>query len=342
MTAAGTAAALGSVVGGALGDRLRVRLAIVSGGLALAATFGAASMAGTFTAFTLAFAGSGLVAGLCLPAVNRAVITAFDVSERGIAMGTKQAAVSLLGGAAAAAIATLSVDFGLSTALATVGVLALVTAPVAALGIPDRGVGAPTMGVSSLARILPSTRNQRALAIATLFMAAAQSAFTAYLVLYLMYRGIPPVQGAVALTLAYTGGAFGRLGWGAISDLALAGRRRAPLFAVAALTATTSITLAAAPAEASVWVAFALVTVPGLAVFGWYGLALTALGEAGGAGRISSSIGRGLTLGFAGQAAGPILFGTLVDLTGGYLASWMMLSVWGALAALLILFLREA
>lgn len=344
VAASSAGAALGSMPGGWLGDRLPLRLLLVCGAVALATFFGIAAVTSEYGWFLLAMAGSGVVTGLSLPAVNRAVIGAFGVSERGLAMGLKQSLVSFFGAGSAAALALIAVKVSLAAALGGLAGLIVASGTLSAISLGRllaKDARAQVRG-SSRGRLHATVRNQLALATATFFMGAAYTTFTGYLVLYLHDSvGMSLISASIALSFAHLAGAAGRLGWGGISDLAFGGRRRSVLVGIALLTAASALALSGVGLVLPIWLSLALAATVGFAVFGWYGVALTALGEAGGSSQMATSIGRGLTLGFLGQSTGPVVFGFLVDMSGSYAVGWTMLSGWAGAAAVLVVLLRE-
>ena len=166
------------------------------------------------------------------PTTGRAVFDWFPARERGLAMGIKQAGLTL---------------GGIVSALA----LPPIAAGVRLAGRPGRGrrgvAGVRGARRRDLSRTRPIARRRRSVAgrawrtwrpscaapasrscsPAGWPSASAQSSVLAYLVLFARETfGMSSVDAARLLALAHLGGMAGRLGWGAVSDRVFGGRRR--------------------------------------------------------------------------------------------------------------------
>lgn len=133
---------------------------------------------------------------------------------------------------------------------------------------------------------------------------------------------------------------MGKVVSGLISDRPLKGRRRPVLLACALITFGMCAFFALTGSTSQWWIYPALI-IFGLAAIGWAGLYGTLAGEIGGPARAGSAIGlTGAALNL-GILVGPPIFGYLVDTSGSFKLSWLLLAGCAAVAAACFLFLRE-
>jgi MFS family permease len=164
----------------------------------------------------------------------------------------------------------------------------------------------------------------------------AQSSLLAYLTLYgREVLGMTAVEAARLLALAQVGGTASRLVWGMVSDRFFQSRRR-PGIVVSAGIGVVSFALLAAGA----WLPTAMVVVvaiaAGAAAFGWVGLYFTLVAELGGARYAGLLTGVAVSFSWSGVLVGPPLFGALVQASGGWRASWLVLAGIGLVVALVL------
>jgi MFS transporter, ACS family, aldohexuronate transporter len=272
----------------------------------------------------------GLGFSILNPTTGRAVYDWFPAGERGLAMGIKQAGLTLGGIAAALVLPPLAVALGWRAALAVAGA-ASVTCGLLVAAIyreaPERAVLSPGLR-PRLADLAPVIRRPGVIVVLAcgLALGAAQSSVLAYLALYARDAlGLPSVDAARLLALAHLGGVAGRLGWGVASDRLFAGRRR-PGLTLNALVASASLAVFALggtlPPTLMITTAFAA----GMGAFGWVGLYFALMAEIGGARFAGLMTGLSVIFAWGGVLVGPPLFGALVELTDSYRPAWLVLA----------------
>ena len=138
-----------SLPGGRLADRLGVRPSFLGGLAGAAIGLLAAALAPGFLAFLfcLFVAGSGW--SVVNPALGKAIMDVFPVSERGIAMGVKQMGLTLGGLVAALALPAIAATLGWRYAVGACSVI--VAVPVALGWRPLAAFTAGARGAASIA-----------------------------------------------------------------------------------------------------------------------------------------------------------------------------------------------
>jgi predicted MFS family arabinose efflux permease len=331
-----------SLPAGTLADRWGVKRMLVLGQLVIAAGLLAASVATTYTAFTLLLVAAGFGYGMLNPTSTKAVMGWAPTAHRATLVGLKQVGLPLGGMLGAALLPALALGLGwraalvVSAMLVCLGALAslIVYRDAPASGLPP---AAPD-GRGTIASVLTS-RELWLLSVATAVFAAMQTIWMAYLVLYL--------QGAVGLTLlgasrllalAQLGGMGGRVLFGMLSDRLFAGRRRLPLVLAGVGSTACTIAIASTGAGASTAGLSLLAFLFGVVGIGWNGVQHTWMAELAGPRAAGTAVGLGLAVSSAGVTLGPLIFGAFVQRAGGFHTPWLALALSMA-AALGLLFL---
>jgi sugar phosphate permease len=295
-------------------------------GLAVALAGLAPAVPGLLALLTL----GGFGFSILNPATGRAVYDWFSPRERGMAMGIKQAGLTLGGIASALALPPVAAALGWRTALAAGGAASLGCAALVAIAYRDapEGPSVPPGQRPRLADLAPVVRRPGVAAVLAcgLTLGAAQSSVLAYLALFARdVADLSGVEAARLLALAHLGGVVGRLGWGAVSDRFFGGRRRPGLTLNALVGAASFAAFAlggALPPAALPMVAFAA----GVGAFGWVGLYFALTAEIGGARFAGLMTGLSGMCAWGGVLLGPPLFGALVDATDSYRWGWLLLA----------------
>jgi ACS family hexuronate transporter-like MFS transporter len=264
------------------------------------------------------------------PTTGRAVFDWFPPRERGLAMGIKQAGLTVGGIASALALPPLAVALGWRPALAAAGAASLACAALVAVIYRD-GAGRasrPLEGRARLAHLGPVVRRPGVVVVLAcgLALGITQSSVLAYVVLFARETfAMSSVEAARLLALAHLGGVAGRLGWGAVSDRAFGGRRR-PGLTLNALIGAVGFALFALGGAISPAAAIAVAVVAGMGAFGWVGLYFALMAEIGGARFAGLMTGLSVIFAWGGVLVGPPLFGALVEAAGSYRAGWLVLA----------------
>jgi MFS family permease len=326
-----------SLPGGRLADRLGIRPAFL-GGLAVGAMgLLAAAVAPGFLAFLFCLFLAGAGWSVVNPALGKAIMDAFPVKERGIAMGIKQMGLTVGGLIAALALPAVAGALGWRYAIAACAIIVAVPValgwrPLAAFREGARGAAvtpaAPEAGSSWWWARRP------ALVIfftAGFVLGMVQGAVLSYLPLFTIQAlGFDKIGAGFLVAASQAGGAVSRLALGAASDrwatdrrslwLAITGGLAAIIFALYAVWPAT------APAPAGL-LAFAA----GVGAYGWVGIFFVISAEAGGprqAGLLSGVAFASIVLGLL---IGPPVFGLLLEGFDSYAGAW---AVFAALSAL--------
>ena len=300
-------------------------------GLALTGvTVGLAALAPVVTGLLAVLVLAGFGFSILNPTTGRAVYDWFPARERGLAMGIKQAGLTIGGIVSALALPPIAAALGWRSALAVAGAVSLGCALLVAAiyrEAPARVVPPPGAR-PRLADLAPVVRRPGvAIVLACgLALGTAQSAVLAYLVLFARDTfGLSSVDAARLLAVAHLGGVAGRLGWGAVSDRFFGGRRR-PGLTLNALVGAAGFALFALGGALPPLVAIAVAFVVGMGAFGWVGLYFALMAEIGGARFAGLMTGLSVIFAWGGVLLGPPLFGALAQATDSYRAGWFVLT----------------
>jgi len=332
-----------SLPGGRLADRLGVRPSFL-GGLAVAALgLLAAAVAPGFIVFLvcLFLAGSGW--SVVNPALGKAIMDIFPVSERGIAMGVKQMGLTLGGLVAALTLPALAAALGWRYA---VGACALVVAVPVALGWQPLAVfhaGPRRASTATDAGAPASTwwwarRPALVIFFATGFvLGMVQGAVLSYLPLFTIQGlGFDKIGAGLLVAASQAGGAVSRLVLGAASDRWAAGRRSLWLAFTGAIGAAIFLIYAIWPATSAA-PAGLLAFATGVGAYGWVGIFFVISVEAGGRAKAGLLSGVAFAAIVVGLLAGPPIFGLLLEATDSYAVAWAVFAALSGLVAIVSL-----
>jgi len=332
-----------SLPGGRLADRLGVRRSFL-GGLAVAAIgLLAAALAPGFLAFLacLFVAGSGW--SVVNPSLGKAIMDAFPVSERGIAMGVKQMGLTLGGLVAALVLPAIAAGLGWRYAVGACSVVVAVPValgwrPLAAFHAGARGT-ASTVGESD---VTSSWWWARRPALVVFFAAGfvlgmVQGAVLSYLPLFTIQGlGFDKIGAGLLVAASQAGGAVSRLVLGAASDRWAAGRRSRWLAFTGAVGAVIFLVYAVWPAT-SAGLAGLLAFATGVGAYGWVGIFFVISVEAGGRGQAGLLSGVAFASIVLGLLVGPPIFGLLLEGFDSYAVAWAVFAVLSGLVAIVSL-----
>jgi ACS family hexuronate transporter-like MFS transporter len=329
-----------SLPAGSLTERYGVGRPLVAGLVLIAVAMALTAVVPLVPFLLVLMVIAGLGFGTLNPTTGRAIYDWFPARERGMAMGIKQAGLTLGGIVSALLLPPIALILGWRAAVLLGAALSLVTALLVissyreaparlAQGVPSR----PPFG--ELAPQVQRTGVRVVLACG-LGLGIVQSSVLAYLVLYARDTfALSSVDAARLLALAHVGGAAGRLGWGVVSDRFFGGRRRPGLALNALIAAVGLVSLALGGALSPLW-AGAAAFVTGLGAFGWVGLFFALMAEIGGARFAGLMTGLGVIFAWGGVLVGPPLFGLLVEATNSYRIGWFGLSALAVVVAAIL------
>jgi MFS transporter, ACS family, aldohexuronate transporter len=314
-------------------DRLGVRLTFALGQLLVGAMIALAAWSPGYGLLLVLLVAGGFGFSVLNPATGRAVVEWFPPRERGIAMGIKQTGLTLGGLTAALLLPPIARAWSWRRALATAGLLSLLSATLVAILYRSRPAPSAASPVERprLSELGEFLRRPPILVVfgCGLALSIAQSSLMAYLVLYAKDSfGVSAVRAAQFLAIAQVGGTVSRVLWGVVSDRSFGGRRRPGVVASAAIGAAAYAMLALGSSLPE-WLAYPLAFVAGAGAFGWVGLYFALVAEIGGPRHAGLLTGAATACSWSGTLIGPPIFGLVLEATGGYTASWLILTAVG-------------
>ena len=297
-----------------VGERVVLPLGLATGAVALAFV----GVAGSFEMLILLLVVAGALTASVNAASGRAVMQWFAPSQRGLALGIRQANVPLGGFVAALALPPLADAAGLGWAFFALAA-ACAAGALAGAVLLRSPTGRPEAESVKLAPASPlRQRPIWLISSGSALLIVGQTATMSFTVLFL-HDGHDFAAGTAALVLAASqvlGAAF-RIVAGHWSDTL--GSRIVPLRRLA-LGVTASLALVAVLADAPAWILVPVLIAAGGIGLSWNGLSFVAAAEMAGTGASGAALGfQQTSIGIAGIAA-PIGFAALVSATSWQLA----------------------
>lgn len=332
-----------SLPGGRLADRLGVRPAFL-GGLAMAAIgLVAAALAPGFVSFLVCLFAAGSGWSVVNPALGKAIMDIFPVSERGIAMGVKQMGLTLGGLVAALALPAIAAALGWRSAIGACSVIVALPVllgwrPLAAVHATARDMSAVGGGTEPASSWWWARRPALVVFFATGFvLGMVQGAVLSYLPLFTIQGlGFDKIGAGFLVAASQAGGAVSRLTLGAASDRWAAGRRSLWLAFTGTVGALIFFVYAVWPASSAL-LAGALAFATGVGAYGWVGIFFVISAEAGGRGQAGLLSGVAFAAIVLGLLVGPPIFGLLLEATDSYAVAWGVFAALSGLVALVCL-----
>lgn len=327
---------------GAAADRLGIAGTALVGGLGVAALLVVVHwvVPGSIPLLVAALAAVGVFTALVPMSGSRAVILAFPPRVRGVAMGIRQAGVTVGAALAAAVLPHLESRWGLRGTISGMGVpalfFALCLAAVAWWTLRQDGRGAGDAKVRPVSGDLRrAVRGAFPVAVIGGLLSAGQYVTLAYMIPYLHAGGESIFLAGLVLALVQVGGTAGRVLFGAVSDRN--GGERGPVVAWIAVLGCAG--LLAVPISVSLgapgWVLDGFAVVLGFGIVGWNALCLTWGAERADASAHGTAMGMVGAVIFLGATIWPPVFGTMVTVLHSYLSAWAFVALLYAVAAYL-------
>ncbi len=339
--------ALTSFPAGWLADRLGVRWTLLAGQGLVAGGFALMTLAPDYPSLLAAVVLAGVGFGAVNPTSTKGVLVWFPARSRATVVGVKQAGFPLGGALGALTLPALAIrpEYGWRGALGVAAVLIALSAGLAGLAYrePHREVLDVTRAdVRPRPRGVLRSRPIWLVSWATFLFAAVQVSWISYAPLYLSeVVGLSALGAGVVLGLAQTGGIFGRVGFGILSDRLLGGRRLGVLLVAGVASGVLCLaTGALAPGTAPAWLALIAFGF-GVAGIGWNGVHHTLVAEIAGRDSAATAVGLCLAVSSLGVIAGAPLVGAVADRLGSYGPGWVGLAGAMGLAVVLLLGVRE-
>jgi MFS family permease len=322
----------GLLVAGELLDRYDERWVVGIGACVVAVSLGVGSLAPGYVSLlgVLVMVGAGY--STVQPGGSKSVASWFATSQRGLAMGIRQAGVPLGGVLAAAALPFLAAALGWRATLTAGGLVALAGA-VAFMGlyrrppIPSPQVSAPhgtrltMLREPSMVRIIWSGTS----------LVSVHSGIGVLTVLYLHETtSIGPGPAALVLVAAQGAGVAGRVCLAAWSDHGTAGRYASVQTCLVAVT--LGMTALMTPVGRSPIAACLLFVGLGFFGIGWYGPWVAHVAESAPPGKTGFALGLAMSVTQIAVILAPPILGLLKDVTHSFTPAWGLLSALTVLA----------
>ncbi len=331
VSAAQLAPLAGLLVAGELLDRFDERWVVGAGaavvGVALVAGVVAPGYAALLAVLVVVGAGYSTVQ----PGGSKSVAAWFDASQRGAALGIRQAGLPLGAAVAAASLPVVTAAHGWRAGMALGGVVALAgAAAFLVLYRRPAGQGEVVREVAGRGAVLRDPVLRTAV-VAGVALVSVHTGIGLFSALHLHESaGLSPGAAALVLVGVQVAGAAGRVGLAAWSDRA---RSRQVVVTVSLVAVVAGFALLLTPAGRSPVAAGILFGWLGFFGIGWLGPWVALVTEAAPAGRTGFALGLVMTVNQVAVVAAPPLLGLLRDATGGFTAVWAVLAALTAAAA---------
>jgi ACS family hexuronate transporter-like MFS transporter len=337
---------LGAIPAGLIVDRIGVRVLLPLAILAMSATFASLSATSFYWLFFMILLLMGVFSGATGPAATKCVVGWFPFVGRATAMAVKQTGVNFGGIFAGTFIPYILLSLTWRQSLLFVGILEAACAGIIYWLIQDPPL-AQSAGPAAVdwKKFLSVLTNKKILILGGMcfLFFSCQFSFSAYLTLFLTQEHTYSIaQAGGMFALAYFTGAVARIFWGLISDYLWGGKRKGILLIIVILELISLLLLAVSSfLSAPTILVFLPIVVFGLSGIGWNAIYLTILGETAERETVGMATAVGFSMGYLGSLISPPLFGYLVDKTGFYGYSWLMLAFCAAVILLLLSRIQE-
>ncbi|MFT3803413.1 MAG: MFS transporter [Burkholderiaceae bacterium] len=316
------------------GERRVVSLTMVAMGLA---AIMAAAMGSTYGAVLAWVTFLGAMYASIQPGGTRAIVQWFPPGQRGLATGTRQAAV--VGGMAVAAtiLPVLASHYGWKAAMLFQGFIGI-AGGLLFLGLHrDRRTAQQDREANDEKAVTPSAKPLETIRSIAAFgalwpvmlsgaaMAVFQFTFATHIISFLAFKfQASIVGGALLFSISQWVGVVARIALPWSSDKLWPGQRIRTMWASMIVCVIATLALLALPPDASLWAVSVFIAVIGFFGIGWYPLYLLQVAEMASANSIASTLGFAMTLNMIAVSIMPPLFGWIVDMQGFPLA-WLVL-----------------
>lgn len=325
---------VGLLVAGELLDRYNERWVVGVGACVVAGGLGLGSLAPGYGWLLVVLVVVGAGYSTVQPGGSKSVASWFDSSQRGFAMGVRQAGLPLGAALAAAVLPFLAEAHGRQAALLAGSLVALLGA-VAFLVLyrrpPAPDVRRPAAREPLRAQLAARLRTAREPSMVRIMcsgvsLISVQYGVAVLTVVYLHDSASLGAGGAAAVLVAAQGaGVAGRICLAALSDRVRQGRHAVVAGCMAAVVPGMAVLMT--PAGRSPGVAVAALVWLGFFGFGWYGPWVALVTESAPPDRTGFALGLAMSANQVAIVVVPPLLGLLRDLTGSFTPAWALLAV---------------
>ncbi|MFI6176432.1 MFS transporter [Nonomuraea sp. NPDC051191] len=319
----------GLLVAGRLLDRHDERWVVGIGALVVAAALAVGSTAPGYVSLLVALLVVGAGYSTIQPGGSKSVASWFDASQRGLAMGVRQAGLPLGGVVAASALPVLATAFGWRSTLVA-GALVALSGAVAFMVFYRRPPDRRPMPDTSRVRLgLLCEPYMKKIILSGTSMASVHSGVGVLTVLYLHeVASMDSASAALVYVAVQCAGALGRVCLAAWSDRHGSGRHACVMTCMAAVI--IAMMVLTTPIGRSPVAACLVFVWLGFFGIGWYGPWVAYAAESAPPDRTGFVLGLAMAVSQVAIILAPPVLGLLTDLTGSFAPAWALLA---ALAA---------
>lgn len=343
VTASSFAPILSLLLVGDLLDRKPERSIILFGAGTMALSLVAAAWGSSYPLMLAGLFFVGIGYSTVQPGGSRSVSTWFRDTQRGTAMGIRQAGLPLGGALAAAMLPHLTSTHGYRAAFLCCALVAI------SGGLlfwrlyrpPDIEIKTAGKTPLRLADALGVLRRawMRRIVIAGAAMVSAQYAIVVYLMLFLRDRhGLRLEEGAILLIVVQAFGAAGRIALSMWTDLRAPDDRFRTVRTSMLATCAGLAVLWVMPQGTPLWAWMPLAAWLGFFALGWYGPWVTTIADSAETERVGLALGVAMTANQVAIISVPPMLGALYDHARGFGLVWGLVIAWLLLARGLIAF----
>ncbi|WP_433136833.1 MFS transporter [Actinomadura nitritigenes] len=325
----------GLMVAGVLLDRYSERWVVGIGAGVVALALGAGSLAPGYTALLVALLVVGMGYSTVQPGGSKSVASWFDASQRGIAMGIRQAGLPLGAALASAVLPLVAEEFDWRATVLTGGFVALLGAglfmgcyrrPPAEPARQDKGPSDPLAAqLRARLRMLREPSTVKIMLSGTSLI-SVQYGVAVLAVLHLhQASSVGTGRAALVLVASQGAGVAGRICLAAWSDRSSSGRYAIVLVCMVAVIAGLVVLMT--PAGRAPAVASGIFVWLGFFGFGWYGPWVAYVTDAAPPGKTGFALGLVMSVNQIAIVTVPPMLGLLVDLTSSFTPAWALLSL---------------
>ncbi|MEU5861591.1 MFS transporter [Nonomuraea sp. NPDC047529] len=319
----------GLLVAGRLLDRHDERWVVGIGALVVAAALAVGGAAPGYVSLLVALLVVGAGYSTIQPGGSKSVASWFDASQRGLAMGVRQAGLPLGGVVAASALPVLATAFGWRSTLVA-GALVALSGAVAFMVFYRRPPDRRPMPDTSRVRLgLLREPYMKKIILSGTSMASVHSGVGVLTVLYLHeVTSMDSASAALVYVAVQCAGALGRVCLAAWSDRHGSGRHAWVMTCLAAVI--IAMMVLTTPIGRSPVAACLVFVWLGFFGIGWYGPWVAYAAESAPPDRAGFILGLAMVVSQVAIILAPPVLGLLTDLTGSFAPAWALLA---ALAA---------
>ena len=341
-----------AVAAGVLVDRIGIRRAMVTVGIAVTGVMSLFVLPLTYAVAFMLFFLTGASISLISPLGNAGIMRWFPVRERGLAFGLKQMGMPMGGALAALILPPLALNYDWQLTFAGLGVTVGVVALGSSLVYRDPpGTASTSDRQAAFQESAQPTRTRppRGTALAVLrtpgvallvltgsSFAAMQMSILSFLVPFFEEAGLTVVAAGADLGLFQVAGMVARPIAGVVSDRALHGRRKGVLLGLIIMVVCGVIFMALATPSLDAVALGVTVVVVGASTMAWAGVFFASTLERAGTGALGTASGVASTANMIGSLVGVPLFGFIVDLSS-FTTAFVAFTAWLGLVGVVLM-----